>query len=222
MKFEMRMMIRITKNYKLLRLSQSFGYSYCLDLFKNLNFSFSMIVFCSVLVFSCENKTVNSDDPDIVFLDETVFYMGKPFTGKLVDGKDPFSIKRITPFVGGKIDGIEKDIHPNGRLSAERKFSDGKRVGLHRGWYPNGNLRFEASYALSGKLHGKQKEWYESGKPYTYTEIKDGEEVGKKIWREDGQLYANYVFKDGRIFGLTGGKLCNQIRGNQNGETNVF
>src|SRR4029453_3133016 len=66
------------------------------------------------------------------------YYAGKPYTGRAVE------------------------LFPDGTLSCELNFKDGKEHGSVRTWYRAGHLRVEECYEMCIK-HGIQREWDESG-----------------------------------------------------------
>jgi hypothetical protein len=62
---------------------------------------------------------------------------------------------------------------------------------------------------------------HENGKVYLYKKVEHGKEIGQKIWRADGKIYANYLYKESGLLGLTGGKLCRTVKG-EDGKTKSY
>ncbi|TGK62750.1 hypothetical protein EHQ27_05520 [Leptospira wolffii] len=169
----------------------------------------------------CDPTLVRLDDPGLSRQGEFVFYQGQKFDGILEFRIEELATMRRTSYKNGLPHGTETDRHDNGQILAEREFKEGKKSGIHRGWFPDGSKRFQNRF-LDGKFHGDQWEWRPSGALYSYARFDRGEVIGKKMWRENGQIYMNFVLNGNRPFGMTGGKLCNQIRGDENGNTQQF
>ena len=52
-------------------------------------------------------------------------------------------------------------------------------------------------------------EWYEDGRLFMERNFHAGQEGGpQKAWGPEGQVYSNYVIKEGRRYGLLGSKPC--------------
>ena len=58
-----------------------------------------------------------------------------------------------TPYVNGKMHGIEKWYYESGALMAETPYVDGKRHGIAKWYYASGALQIETPY-VRGKMHG--------------------------------------------------------------------
>ncbi|TGN03410.1 toxin-antitoxin system YwqK family antitoxin [Leptospira dzoumogneensis] len=181
---------------------------------------FYLLAICFFLV-ACDPARVASTDPSITRNGRIVFYRGEKFYGLLESKSEELGVFRVTSYKNGLPDGIEKDVHSNGQVLAEREFSAGKKIGTHLGWFPDGKKRFHNEY-LEGQFHGSQWEWRNSGSLYSYAKFDHGKVIGKKMWRENGQIYMNFVIYQGRAYGMTGGKLCSQVRGDEDGNTILF
>ncbi|PJZ70499.1 hypothetical protein CH373_05360 [Leptospira perolatii] len=189
-----------------------------LVLSKSFFFRISLFAFfaLSVLV-NCVRK-IELPNPGIARSEGLLFFQTKPFTGILVSRLDAIRVIRETPYEKGILHGVEREIFENGNLSAERTYSQGWKTGVHRGWFPSGARRFHHEYKYN-QYDGEAWEWYESGALYSYAKYKEGKPIGRKIWREDGTIYLNYIFPDGKAFGFPGAKLCRQVRGGKDGGT---
>jgi antitoxin component YwqK of YwqJK toxin-antitoxin module len=71
-----------------------------------------------------------------------------------------------TPYVNGKMHGIEKWYYESGALMAETPYVDGKRHGIAKWYYASGALQTETPY-VRGKIHGIVK-CYEADKSNIY------------------------------------------------------
>jgi hypothetical protein len=75
-------------------------------------------------------------------------------------------------------------------------------------FWPNGNLR--RSFDLRNDVrHGEYRTFTVDGKPYELKHFVDGREDGlQQAWDERGELYLNYVVKNGRRYGMVNAKPC--------------
>lgn len=118
---------------------------------------------------------------------------------------------RETPYVKGRIQGVEYEWYNDGRMASERTYENGKRVGIHKGWYPDGNRKYFIEYR-DGYQQGEAFSWHQNGKLYTYSQFVEGKPIGHKTWRYTGQIYSNYVqVANNRLVGLMGSDLCNGV-----------
>ncbi|TGN19989.1 toxin-antitoxin system YwqK family antitoxin [Leptospira idonii] len=177
-------------------------------------FFFFGIVF--ILPFSCTETKIQSTDPKISYAGEYLLYEAHPFTGILVTDLPSVSIKRESSYKNGLLNGEELDLYANGVTASQRLYEDGKKVGIHKGYFPDQKPRFLYSYK-DNSFHGEYWEWYNSGKVYTYAFYENGNAKVRKVWRENGDIYINYVFSLGKAYGYPGAKLCDQVRGKDGG-----
>jgi len=75
-------------------------------------------------------------------------------------------------------------------------------------FWPNGKLR--RSFDLQdGVRDGEYRTFTIDGKPYELKHFVRGRENGlQQAWDERGQLYLNYVVRDGRRYGMVNAKPC--------------
>ena len=75
-------------------------------------------------------------------------------------------------------------------------------------FWPNGHLR--RAFDLQDDVrHGEYRTWTIEGTPYEFKHFVRGHEDGlQQAWDERGQLYLNYVVKDGRRYGMVNAKPC--------------
>ena len=150
-----------------------------------------------------------------------LFFGEEPFSGIVVTNHQAKDARRETRYRNGWKEGLLRAWYGVGQIAEERMFAGGKRVGVHRGWWPNGNPQFYYEYE-SDRQHGDAWEWFESGEVRTYRRYDMGREIGAKIWRPSGQIHANYVYTDERLYGVAGGRLCRKVRSDTSGETTVY
>lgn len=144
---------------------------------------------------------------EIEFQNANALHDGVPFTGWLWDEEH----RCRTQYVAGLRNGWRFYYFPDGKLREARCYLKDRKTGTHLGWWPNGQLRFSKSY-VAGLYHGKTQAWYSDGGLALVQNYVNGKEQGpQKFWQENGTLYANYVVKDGRRFGLIGSKPCSTL-----------
>ena len=164
-----------------------------------------------LLLCACE-KRIELTDSKVTYEGSRLIYEGKSFSGTVIQKFAALAVTRETTYSEGEIDGEERDVYDNGQTAALRHYEQGKKVGIHEGWYRDGKRRFHHEYA-DDRFHGEYWEWFQSGGVFTYARYEKGEAIGRKMWREDGTIYLNYVFPAGRAFCTPGAKLCRQVRG---------
>ncbi|GAB5408437.1 MAG: hypothetical protein BalsKO_08020 [Balneolaceae bacterium] len=130
--------------------------------------------------------------------------------------------------------GFVVSYYPNNQLKEKFGILEGRKQNEFIQWYPDGHFKNVATYD-KGKLHGEKKmwssdsthiliahynyhkgrphgeqtKWYPTGELFKKMKLNLGKEDGlQQAFRENGDLYANYEAKDGRIFGLKKAKLC--------------
>lgn len=113
-------------------------------------------------------------------------------------------------------EGRQVERYANGKLMSERFYKNGQKVGVHRTWYANGKLRSQSEFSLQGQMT-VFKDWYDNGVLSKQINFENGYEVSTKIYRKTGQIYINRIMKNGRIYGLPGGKACFRVK--ENGES---
>ncbi|MBU45252.1 MAG: hypothetical protein CMN76_18720 [Spirochaetaceae bacterium] len=157
-----------------------------------------------------ERHGVLNSHPGFEISKGILYLNGEPFNG-IMRTDFPQGWKE-TPMINGSIHGVEHEWYNDGRMATERPYEHGKRVGVHRGWYPSGQIRFYYEYE-NDRQHGEAFSWHSNGKLFTYSRFVDGRPLGQKTWRENGQIYANYVqVNRHRQMGLMGSDLCNGVK----------
>lgn len=140
-----------------------------------------------------------------------LFYGSQLLSGSVFECGDRGDTLAIEHYIDGKLDGWSRTWYPNGRLCEERYFVNGQREGVHQGYWPRGTLKFRYHYK-NDLMDGVAEEWFESRAQYSRMNYVEGHESGlQTVWRFDGGLFANYVVKNGRKYGLTGVKNCKNV-----------
>jgi antitoxin component YwqK of YwqJK toxin-antitoxin module len=163
------------------------------------------------LASACSFQHAKRPSLDVTYQGNYLLFKGKRFTGVLEERFDQVGTTRKTEYRDGLMDGLQEEFFDNGQRASRRDYSLGQRVGVHEGWFSNGHRRFHHEFR-DGVNHGEAWEWYDNGALAIYASFDNGRLLGKKMWRETGQIYMNYVFPKGRAVGLPGTKLCYQVR----------
>lgn len=149
---------------------------------------------------------------DVTFQGRDLLYKGKKFTGTLTQAFPQVGTERRSEYRDGKKHGIEEEVTKTGSVVAKRNYQSGAKHGPQKGWFRDGKRQFHKEY-FHGQLHGESWSWYNSGALASYRLYENGRLMGEKVWRKSGQIYANYVFPEGKkSAGSPGTKLCFQTR----------
>jgi len=122
-----------------------------------------------LIYWGCEGTTKEYDFENIIYNQKTDTYSVK-FSDEVPNGI-LYEMKYGEKFIIGSV-------------------KNGVKHGLWNIWWDNGDnyrLLVEKHYK-NGKLHGKYISWYENGKKEWEGIYKDGKEISKKEWNEDGSL----------------------------------
>ncbi len=113
-------------------------------------------------------------------------------------------------FLNGRKQNQATHWFPDQHLKRIANYHHGKLHGVKKSWSPDGAhvLLSQLNYYL-GKAHGEQIFWYPTGELYKKLHLNMGSEEGmQQAFRKNGELYANYEARKGRIFGLKKAALC--------------
>ena len=151
---------------------------------------------------------VEAEDTNFSKNQDTVFYKGVYFSGRVFHLYPSLDTAFDIPFLNGLQEGITRKWHPNRQLAEERLFIKGKKEGIHKAWWEDGKPKFV--FEVSNDVYeGNLKEWYSSGQLAKDFHYVNGQEEGsQQMWWADGRFRANYVVRDGRKYGSIGVKLC--------------
>ena len=119
-------------------------------------------------------------------------------------------LKEKIGFLNGRKQNQATQWYPDGHVKRISHYHQGKLHGMKKSWSPEKGhvLVSKLSYHM-GKAHGEQRFWYPSGELYKVLHLNMGTEEGmQQAFRKNGDLYANYEAKEGRIFGLKKAALC--------------
>jgi antitoxin component YwqK of YwqJK toxin-antitoxin module len=189
---------------------------------------FINIILCFLLISCSENNihqavnisipnfSVEDGDNALVIKNGALYYKGGLFSGYLTSHFKSSALKEKSPYLNGKLEGAAITWFENGQIESQRNYSGGEKDGTHYGWYPDGTARFEYNYK-NGLSEGQSTDWYPNGKLFQEKIFTAGAEASVKAWRDTGKLYANYIVKDGVIFGLNNSTLCYSLK-NERGE----
>lgn len=100
--------------------------------------------------------------------------------------------------------------YPDRHYKSRSHYHYGKLHGEKKNWSSDSThiLLAQLNYHL-GKAHGEQKKWYSTGEAFIVLNLNMGKEEGmQQAFRKNGDLYANYEAREGRIFGLKKSALC--------------
>ena len=98
--------------------------------------------------------------------------------------------------------------YPSGQLRSRGLTIDGRRAGRYETWWPSGIRRSMVRYR-DDVFDGEYRTWTITGAPYELKHFVNGREDGvQQAWDERGELYLNYVVRDGRRFGYINAKPC--------------
>lgn len=179
------------------------------------------LIFCLSIALSCGNNkavkklpknvpltSINFADSNFVYVQDTVYYKQKHFTGlqfQLYPNGDTAFVKS---FYNGLEEGYSKKWYLNKQMAEQRLYIAGKKEGTHLAWWPNGKLKYKYTF-VNDEFDGTCKEWYPNGMIFKEFNYKAGHEDGSiKMFWENGKIKANYVIKNGRRYGLLGTKNC--------------
>ena len=145
-----------------------------------------VILFSSLLLFSCQNKIVISDKD-------------------LIDGMEIPRYVRTTEFSG-----TITTIYSDGiTLKSKRNYKKGKKDGHHQGWWENGQEKYSFKFKSDMSV-GEHFQWHQNGSLFTHKQFKNGLEDGEqKAWDVNGNLMYKYIYNDGRKYGIQGSVVCN-------------
>lgn len=103
---------------------------------------------------------------------------------------------REASYKDGKLNGVEKWYHKNGKIDLEVSYKEGKMEGIERGYFNNGALRSEAFYK-NGRLEGAQKFYYKNGNLEGEIPYQEDKINGVAKWYEsNGALWVSVEFQD--------------------------
>lgn len=151
--------------------------------------------------------TLDASAATITQRGELLLHRGQPFTGEIIDRRDPRYLQK-TSYEGGLRHGLAYAWYGDGSLAYERRFVAGLRQGLHVGFWPDGSPQFRYRY-IDDVFVGEQQSYYRGGTPLELRTYRAGQEEGRQqIWDSQGRLSSNYIVKGGRRYGLVGSFDC--------------
>lgn len=145
---------------------------------------------------------------------ESMWLLGDdPYSGFAITTYEDGMIKEKLGILDGKKQNESRTYFPDGSTKSISNYENGKLHGEKKSWLQD-SIRVLVSHLNyhRGKLHGKQLKWYPTGEIFKVLNLEMGKEKGmQKAYRKNGNLYANYEAKKGRIFGLKKAALCFEL-----------
>ncbi|MEN2284324.1 membrane-binding protein [Algoriphagus sp. SE2] len=135
---------------------------------------------------------------------------GLPFSGSAVSYYPDNSLKEKIGIANGKKQNETIQWYEDGHYKNISSYHEGKLHGDKKVWSQDSAHILIAHYTFqNGKAHGEQKKWYPTGELFKVLHLNMGKEEGlQQAFRTNGDLYANYEARNGRIFGLKKSTLC--------------
>lgn len=150
----------------------------------------------------------NADSVKVLTQQGITYIDGKKANGYLFAVNQQKDTLLLEGYAEGKKQGICYAKYPNLYYRYLQHYVSGKMEGRQCVWWENGKLKQEADYK-NDVFHGKLREWNFSGILMRDNHYTDGHEEGKqRMWYDNGKLRANYIVKEGRIYGLSGTMNC--------------
>ncbi|GMV83923.1 MAG: hypothetical protein AMXMBFR7_51070 [Planctomycetota bacterium] len=127
----------------------------------------------------------------------------KEFEFGEVEGKRVLYLRKETPWLAGKVHGVKKLFHPNGRVMSESSYVNGITDGPSRNYDLSGRLEREAHFK-NGKREGTMTEyWTLTGKPKNIIPYKLGKVDGLvQEFFDSGKLKKEVTLKDDEFHGV--------------------
>lgn len=139
---------------------------------------------------------------------------GQLYSGYAVRYYDNKKTKERFGIFNGKKEGLAQEFYSNGSYQRVSNYKSGKLHGTKKSWANDSSHTLLSHFNYSsGKPHGEQLKWYPSGELFKKMHLNKGKEEGlQQAFRENGDLYANYEAKGGRIFGMKKASLCFSLK----------
>lgn len=145
-----------------------------------------VIIFLSLVLFSCQNKIAINEN-------------------ELINGLEISRYIRINEFSGS----ISIMYLENETLKSKRYYKKGKKNGHHQGWWPNGTKKYSFHFKNDMSV-GEHLQWHQNGNLFTHKNFRNGLEDGEqKAWDLNGDLMYKYIYNNGRKYGIQGSVICN-------------
>ena len=137
-------------------------------------------------------------DSEVKFDTGLFYYEGKLFTGIGITMWNEKQLQSEISFKNGRIDGVARSFHENGKLQSQRFWKEGKGHGEFKVYSESGQLLEEGAFK-NGEMDGIWKKYFESGKLKTEMSYIDGKLHGVvKEYDETGKLTLQATYKEGK------------------------
>lgn len=138
-------------------------------------------------------------DSEVKFNGGLFYCEGKLFTGIGIDMWNEKQVKTEISFKNGRIDGVVRSYHENGKLQSQRFWKEGKGHGEIKVYSQNGQLLEEGTYK-NGQMDSIWKKYHENGKLKAEMSYVAGKLDGVvKEYDENGKLTFQATYKEGKI-----------------------
>lgn len=156
------------------------------------------------------NKTIDKSSVDYKNKISLWTLNDQPYSGYIVSYHPDGILKEKTGVLNGRRQNLSSQWYPDGHLKQVVNYHRGKLHGEKKRWTSDADhiLVAELNF-VNGRAHGEQTQWYVTGELYKKLNLNMGKEEGlQQAFRENGEVYANYEARNGRIFGLKKAALC--------------
>lgn len=114
----------------------------------------------------------------------------------LISYDETGQIRRMTPYVNGKKQGIEQKFDASGNLTAEINYQNGQKHGEAKGYFPNRETAFVKQYA-NGKVSGTLTCYFPTGGTAAEFHYQNGLKEG--LAKINSPVSRELEFKDGKL-----------------------
>ena len=189
------------------------------------------LVVIGFLLFGCSKPTTKKTEEKVypqktvfslppITIDKSMLYFNRKksiwtldnqlFSGYAVAYYPDSTLKEKIGFLEGRKQNNATVYYPDGHKKFVQHYYRGKLHGEKKIWTADTShtLIAHLNYHF-GKAHGEQKKWYSTGEIFKKLNLNMGIEEGiQQAFRKNGNLFANYEARAGRIFGLKKAALC--------------
>ena len=131
--------------------------------------------------------------------DGRLYFVGKPFSGVVIDHYDGGELKSRSAVSNGLLQGLSEGWYTNGIKQVTEHFTNGVSSGMRVKYYATGEKQSEAQI-VNGKIEGLFQRWYENGQLAEKVYLTDGVPNGESIaYHPDGSLKARARLDHGKV-----------------------
>ena len=127
------------------------------------------------------------------------YYNNEIYNGKFLDYYYSGRIQGEGILKNGKLDGLRKMYHQNGKLSLERYYTNSISNGLEKEYYEDGTLKQKGEF-INGKEDGIWETYFPNGQVKQRTNLKNGIVDGEStIYYSTGKILSVELGENGKI-----------------------